>query len=197
MARIEGAKSGNWMVKLAYYVTKKKTGKVLMPVQIMAHHPTILGGFGYMERTFRKSKSVDLRLKDLVQLRTASVIGCSFCIDASAWIGKESGLTEDQIVHVNEYETHAAYSELDRICLRFADCLTATPSHVPDELFAELEKHFNRAQLVELASAIAWENYRARFNHAFGAHSEGLSAICPIPPRKATDKATDNPPRTA
>lgn len=189
MARIEGAKSGNWMVKLAYYVTKKKTGKVLMPVQIMAHHPTLLGGFGFMERAFRKSKSVEPRLKDLVQLRTASVVGCSFCIDASAWIGKQSGLTEDQIVHVNQYETHAAYSDLDRLCLRFADGLTATPSQVPDELFTKLEKHFNRAQLVELASAIAWENYRARFNHAFGAHSEGLSAVCPLAPHKALGEA--------
>jgi len=189
MARIEGAKPGSLIAKLAYYMTKKKTGKVLMPVQIMAHHPTILSGFGFMERTFRRSKSVDSRLKDLVQLRTASVIGCSFCIDASAWVGKESGLTEDQIIHINEHETHGAYSELDRLCLRFADCLTATPSHVPDELFAALEEHFNREQLVELASAIAWENYRARFNHAFGAHSEGLSAVCPLPPREALDGA--------
>ena len=75
MARIEGAKSGNWLVKLAYYVTKKRTGKVLMPVQIMAHHPTLLGSFGFMERAFRKSKSVEQRIKDLVQLRTASLIG--------------------------------------------------------------------------------------------------------------------------
>jgi len=189
MARIEGAKSGHWMVKLAYYVTKKKTGKLLMPVQILAHHPTLLGGFGYMERTFRKSKSVEPRLKDLVQLRTASVIGCAFCIDASAWVGVASGLTEDQIVHVNQYETHAAYSELDRLCLRLADCMTATPSQVPDELFAALERHFDRAQLVELASAIAWENYRARFNHAFGAHSEGLSAVCPLAPHQANGDA--------
>jgi hypothetical protein len=29
--------------------------------------------------------------------------------------------------------------------------------------------------LVELVSAIAWENYRARFDHAFGVEAEGFS----------------------
>jgi alkylhydroperoxidase family enzyme len=31
-----------------------------------------------------------------------------------------------------------------------------------------LRRHFNEAQLVELATAIAWENYRGRFNRVFG-----------------------------
>lgn len=35
----------------------------------------------------------------------------------------------------------------------------------------------------ELTSAIAWENYRARNNHALGVESEGFSkgAFCPLP----------------
>ena len=38
-------------------------------------------------------------------------------------------------------------------------------------------------QMVELTSAIAWENYRARFDHAFGIEAEGFSAgaFCPLP----------------
>lgn len=189
MARIEGAKSGNWLVKLAYHMTKKKTGKVLMPVQIMAHHPTLLGAFGYMERAFRKANAVDQRLKDLVQLRTASTIGCPFCIDASSWVSQASGIDDAQIVNINAYETHPSFSELDRLCLRFADALTATPSHVPEELFRALEARLDRAQLVELSSAIAWENYRARFNHAFGAESENLASVCPMLPPKTSSKA--------
>jgi hypothetical protein len=37
--------------------------------------------------------------------------------------------------------------------------------------------------MVELTSAIAWENYRARFDHAFGIEAEGFSAgaFCPLP----------------
>jgi len=40
--------------------------------------------------------------------------------------------------------------------------------------------------MLELSEAtIAWENHRARFNHTFGAESEGYSegAFCAIPAR--------------
>ncbi len=62
--------------------------------------------------------------------------------------------------------------------------MTATPVHVEDKLFSDLRRIFSEAQLVELTAAIAWENYRARFNHAFGLESEGFSdgAACWLPP---------------
>jgi alkylhydroperoxidase family enzyme len=61
--------------------------------------------------------------------------------------------------------------------------LTKTPASVSDELFADLRREFSEPQLVELATAIAWENHRARFNRAFGIAAEGFSegAFCPLP----------------
>ena len=69
--------------------------------------------------------------------------------------------------------------------IRYAVAMTQTPAEIPDELFGSLARQFNEKQLVELTSAIAWENYRARFNHAFGIESEGFSqgAFCPMPER--------------
>jgi len=37
-----------------------------------------------------------------------------------------------------------------------------------------LKERFSTPQLVELAAAIAWENYRARSNRIFGFGSEGF-----------------------
>jgi len=53
--------------------------------------------------------------------------------------------------------------------------MTQTPAAVSDDLFAEMQRHFDAKQLVELTSAIAWQNYRARFDHAFGAEAEGFA----------------------
>ena len=64
---------------------------------------------------------------------------------------------------------------MERLVLRYAVLMTNTPVEVPDELFAQLESKFDHRQLVELTSSIAWENYRARFDHAFGIESEGFS----------------------
>jgi alkylhydroperoxidase family enzyme len=66
--------------------------------------------------------------------------------------------------------------------------MTKTPVEVQDGLFAELRAHFDEAQIVELTAAIAWENYRARFDHALGIEAQGFSegAYCPLPERAAT-----------
>jgi alkylhydroperoxidase family enzyme len=66
--------------------------------------------------------------------------------------------------------------------------MTATPVEVSDALFARLREKFTEAQLVELTASIAWENYRARFDHAFGIEAENFSegAFCALPARATT-----------
>ncbi len=69
--------------------------------------------------------------------------------------------------------------------LRLADAMSSTPAHIDDALFAALRAKFDEAQLAELASALAWENYRARFNRVFDVEAENYShgAFCPMPVR--------------
>ena len=101
-------------------------------------------------------------------------------------MSRQAGVTEEQLLSIGEYEAASCFSPLEKLVLRYADAMTETPVEIPDELFDELKRHFSPRQLVELTSAIAWENYRARFNHAFGLESEGFSegAACVLPERR-------------
>ena len=92
-------------------------------------------------------------------------------------------MTDEKLEALAAYEHSTALSEQERTVLRYTDAMTATPVEVPDELFDRLREWFDESQLVELTAAIAWENCRARFDHAFGAESEGFSdgAYCPLP----------------
>jgi 4-carboxymuconolactone decarboxylase len=87
------------------------------------------------------------------------------------------------------FESSTEFTDVEKLVLRYAVAMSATPVEVSDELFAAVRQHFDDRQLVELTSAIAWENYRARFDHAFGCEAEGYSegAFCPLP--VATDGA--------
>lgn len=84
MARILGAdpsKQGllrGLFTRIVYAMTKRKVGRVVMPVQLVAHHPKLLWGYGQMEQSFASSHMVDAGLKDLAQLRIATLIGCPF-----------------------------------------------------------------------------------------------------------------------
>ena len=86
---------------------------------------------------------------------------------------------------MQNYRSDFNFSDLERLVLEYADAMTRTPVEVSDALFARLREKFTAAQIVELTSAIAWENYRARFDHAFGIESENFSegAVCALPVR--------------
>jgi hypothetical protein len=50
-------------------------------------------------------------------------------------------------------------------------------------LFAQLRKHFDEAQIVELTRVIALENMRGRFNLSLGVGAAGFSEgmVCAVP----------------
>ena len=100
-------------------------------------------------------------------------------------MGRANGITAEQIANLNQYRNDFNFSELERLVLQYADAMTRTPVEVPDALFSRLRERFNEAELVELTSAIAWENYRARFDHAFGIEAENFTegAVCALPVR--------------
>ena len=103
-------------------------------------------------------------------------------------MGREQGLTEDKLRALSQYETTAVFTAEELSVLRYADAITATPVEIPDDVFGSLKARYDDAQIVELTSALAWENYRARFDHALGIEAEGFSegSYCPVPtPRQA------------
>ena len=100
-------------------------------------------------------------------------------------MGRANGISAEQIANLNNYRSDVNFSELERLVLEYADVMTRTPVEVSDALFARLRERFAEAQLIELTSAIAWENYRARFDHAFGIEGENFTegAVCALPVR--------------
>lgn len=84
MARISGA-AGNegglirrGFVRLVYALTRRRLGRVIMPIQVTAHHPRIFWGYLQMEQSQMGSKLVDDKLKQLAELRVATLVGCPF-----------------------------------------------------------------------------------------------------------------------
>jgi alkylhydroperoxidase family enzyme len=102
-------------------------------------------------------------------------------------VGRQGGITDAKVA-LGDWERAASgvYTDEEIAVLRYADAMTATPVEVEDEVFAALRLRYDDAQIVELTSALAWENYRARFDHALGVEAEGYSegSFCPLPQKK-------------
>ena len=123
------------------------------------------------------------KIKILADLRIATLVGCPFWIDIGSAGCRKLGITENKLQELSDYKTSSLFSIKEKIVLRYADAMSATPVVISDEMFNELSEYFNESQIVELTSVIAWENYRTRFDHALKIESQGFSkgTFCPLP----------------
>jgi hypothetical protein len=84
MARISGAPRDQGglirrlFVGIVYSLTRRKLGRVIMPIQVTAHHPRIFWGYLQMEQSQMGARLLDNRLKGMVELRVATLVGCPF-----------------------------------------------------------------------------------------------------------------------
>lgn len=193
MARIPGVseKEAGEQVAMAYRYTRigiaqktgRETDRMIEPLEMYAYAPGLLNGIGSLEQATAELDRVDLRLKYLAQLKAATLTSCEYCIDLGSQIARLSGLTDEQLLALPSYRTSPLFTDLEKLVLDYAAGMSRTPVEVSDELFAELQKHFDNAQLVELTHEIALENMRGRFNLALGIRAAGFSEgmVCAVP----------------
>jgi len=119
-------------------------------------------------------------------------------MDIGSAVGRKQGISSEKILGLNDYPQHPAFSVQERLVLRLADTMTMSPAtketnlpfstpqnaiQVPHELFVELRDTFGLEAIIELSAAIAWENFRSRFNRCFEVASDGFSeqGMCALP----------------
>jgi len=96
-------------------------------------------------------------------------------MDIGSAVGRDKKLVSDEELNeVANWEHTKVLSERERAAIEYAEEMSKTPVRVSDELFERLKTHFSDEQIVELTASIAYENYRARFNHALNIESDNL-----------------------
>ncbi len=61
---------------------------------------------------------------------------------------------------------YASFTEAEQAALRFADLMTLNSRGIGDAEFAELRRHWDEGEVIELASVIGLFNYFNRFTNA-------------------------------
>jgi alkylhydroperoxidase family enzyme len=196
MARIEGVPkaSAPLMVRIGYFFTRRHiarlTGRqpeqMMEPLEMYAHIPTLFRAYGNLEQASAKLHHLHKRHKALAELKTSTLVHCEYCIDIGSQISRRWGLTDLELLALNDYRTSELFTDLDKLVLDYAVGLSRTPADVSEELFSELRGHFDEAQLVELTYIVALGNLRARFNIGLGIGSAGFSEgmVCALPSRR-------------
>ncbi len=200
MARIQGIprSQAGPMVRLVYRfgprAMRRLTGRApsaghsgLEPVTVWAHQPRMMWGTFRFNQAVRKSRTVDERIKNLVELKGAQMIGCEYCVDLGSQICRNSGCSDEELLALPRYRQSELFTEREKVALDYAVAVMRTPVEVTDDLFDRMKEHFTDKQLVEISALLTLVNLD-RFNAAFGIGSAGFSEgmVCVPPDRPAT-----------
>jgi AhpD family alkylhydroperoxidase len=165
-------------------LTGRSTENMVEPIEVYAHVPSLLKGILALAQASGGIQGLPKRYQALVQLKTATLNHCEYCIDLGSQVSRKWGiLSDEELLALPFYRTSDLFTDLDKLVLDYAAAMTRTPVEVPDELFEALQEHFDEGQLVELTHCIALENMYSRFNLALGIGSSGLSEgmVCAVP----------------
>jgi AhpD family alkylhydroperoxidase len=202
MARIYGVQQdkAGLTVKIVYWFMrkgmKKLTGREaargsgIEPVELWAHQPKMMTGMGKFQQAVRKGKVVDERLKNLVEVKGAQMIGCEYCVDLGSQICRNSGLSDEELLALARYSQSDLFTEREKAALDYTVGVMRTPVDVSEELFARTKENFSDEQLVEITALLTVVNLN-RFNAAFGIGSAGFSEgmVCVPADRPRSEQA--------
>jgi len=195
MARLTGVsdREAGLGAKIAFFFTGRKlarlaglqtgaTAGMLEPLRMYAHIPRLLNAYGRLEQAESKLDILSPRHRALAELKSATTVGCEYCIDLGSQIARQWGLTDEELLAMADYATAACFSDLDKLILEYATAISRTPVEVSDRLFDALRAHFDTPQLVGLTHVITLGNLRARFNVALDIGSSGFSGnrVCAL-----------------
>ncbi len=198
MARIAGvsADQASLMTRVVYRFMRRGMGKLtgsapargsgIEPIEVWAHHPRMLSGMGKFQQAVRKANGVDERIKNLMELKGAQMIGCEYCVDLGSQICRQAGVGDDELLALPDFAHSDLFTDREKAALDYTVAVMRTPVAVDDELFARMRAHFDEAQMVELTAHLTVVNLD-RFNAALGIGSAGFSdgRVCVLPDRPA------------
>lgn len=167
--------------RLIETVSRRLYGDVPDGAYVLYHHRKVLLAFFGFERRIERWDALDSHLKSYAVMASASMIGCSWCLDFGYYLAHGEGLDLDKVREVPRWRESEVFTPLERDVMEYAEAMTATPPTVTDELSARLREAIGTKALVELTMMVAVENQRSRLNSAAGLASQGFSDVCELP----------------
>ena len=97
-------------------------------------------------------------LRELVKLRASQINGCAYCVDMHSKDARRGGETEQRVYGVVAWREAPYYTPRERAALALTEAVTLIAGGVPEDVYAEAERHFEPAELAALIWSIVTVN---------------------------------------
>lgn len=143
----------------------RERGAVPNMFRTLAHDPRLLQTWFDMFRATLREGEVTTRVKEMVAVRVSHLNQSRYCLGSHTGLAKRFGVTEAQVSCLTG-AGEAPFTPAEQAAVSYGEALTLHPDGVPEPIFAELRKHWNERQIVEITAVAAMFNSFNRFNNA-------------------------------
>jgi len=144
---------------------RKNLGFIPNSILIMQRKPKLAKALAQMTAAvWDPDGKVDRGLKRLIAHVASRTAGCQYCMAHTAGGALHFGVEDEKLAAVWDYQTSPLFSAAERIALDFAVAAAAVPNGVTDEMFANLRRHWDEEQIVEIIGVIAAFGFLNRWN---------------------------------
>jgi alkylhydroperoxidase family enzyme len=165
------------IMKLAYYFTRRKFGKVLTPLKVhSARLPLAFVLFYGKVGKLDKKLTLSPEMVMLVREQVARINVCLFCIDIGRSFTIKASMNQAKFDALQDYRTSNLFSEAERAALDYVTELTKEKKVNP-ETFARMQRHFSERQICEIVWLVASEHLYNMTNIGLNIHSDMLCDI--------------------
>ena len=122
----------------------------------------------YAANSYFDGASVSQVLRRQVELRVSQINGCSYCIWLHSRQLRELGDSNERIAGLNQWPSAVCFNDAEKAALSWAELVTRIADAAPsDDAFADLRKHFDDRQIVDLTAIAANMNALNRMAISF------------------------------
>jgi alkylhydroperoxidase family enzyme len=171
-------------LRIGIWISKKMTGKELLPAKILAWYPKAAIGSGALEALVAHHDGrLDERMLKIVRIQASFAAACLFCVDMNSYQYEKTHITEEELLVLQgrkELAEVSTFTERERLAIQYARLISQTPLQFPHAFIEELKGQFNEREIVILASTAAQVNYWARLIQALGIPPAGFTDRCEL-----------------
>jgi len=102
------------------------------------------------------TRSLDPKLKALMEVRVSQMNGCAFCLDMHAAEARRAGETQQRLDCLAGWRDYPFFTERERAALAWAEAVTdISVTHAPDEVYQRLAAEMSEQEIVDLTVGVA------------------------------------------
>lgn len=154
-------------------------GFVPNSVLTMQRRPQIAQAFIALNRAvMANSARVTSEQKRLIALLASSAAGCRYCQAHAALAATRYGAGAERLRELWDFRVSPLFTDAERAAFEFALAAAAVPNAVTPALAADLHRHWDDGEIVEILGVIALFGFLNRWNDSMATTLEevGLSA---------------------